>query len=61
MILNYHENYSLIEREILLKKRGGGGKYNGPLTGHKADLVRILLQVISNIPSVVDTLHYSFS
>ena len=42
MILNYHENYSLIEREILLKKRGGG-KYNGPLTGHKADLVRILL------------------
>ena len=58
MILNYHENYSLIEREILLKKRGG--KYNGPLTGHKADLVRILLQVISNIPSVVDTLHYSF-
>ena len=60
MILNYHENYSLIEREILLKKRGEG-KYNGPLTGHKADLVRILLQVISNIPSVVDTLHYSFS
>ena len=60
MILNYHENYSLIEREILLKKRGGG-KYNGPLTGHKADLVRILLQVISNIPSVIDTLHFSFS
>ena len=24
MILNYHENYSLIEREILLKKKGGG-------------------------------------
>ena len=32
MVLNYHENYSLIEREILLKK-GGGGEIQWSING----------------------------
>ena len=41
MILNYHENYSLIEREILLKKRGGEVQWsiNGAQSGFGSYIV----------------------